>query len=237
MPFADDVQKLLALAGVPAAGTLKKNVDALCEMTGVPFSSIKETAATLDLVLAWASEVVPKVLAEAGLDTTGSMGKDVAALREAVGVDPSKFCLELRELCVSVGVESKQLQPGSPLANHSLWYVPPKPKAPPVVEAPCVCDKGVDQCKECKAIDHPCVCARVLCRAVDMPVSLCKAKVHACLCSTQFLEVTFSHNPRIAAVRPSGHNCYKGRLDGAPWLCRQHDGTAEPPKKKVKTEQ
>ena len=242
MPIADDVNKMLTSAGLAAAGNLKQNVDALCKMTGVNFTSMKDTVATLSEVLDWASEAVPKLNEEAGLDSTGKLGDDVDALAEAVGVDEGKFYVQLRELCTSMGVESEKMQHGSALfMKPDFWPTDAGPK-PKVVDAPCVCKKGVEECRNCNAKEHPCVCKMVLCTAVDQPMSVCKAKIHECLCDHSF-QMQFAGKP---AMYPKftdiyGNGIYFGSVTGAPHLCRQHNGVIdvtddEPKKKKAKKE-
>ena len=241
MPIADDVNKMLTSAGLAAAGNLKQNVDALCKMTGVSFTSMKDTVATLSEVLDWASEAVPKLNEEAGLDSTGKLGDDVDALAEAVGVDEGKFYVQLRELCTSMGVESEKMQLGSALfMKPDFWPTDAGPK-PKVIEAPCVCEKGVEECRGCKAKVHPCVCKTILCKAVDQPLHLCKASVHECLCTHHF-RATWTQEPDLACYVTQDHTYkWKGNVEGAPNLCRQHNGVIdvtddEPKKKKAKKE-
>lgn len=242
MPIAEDVNKMLTSAGLAAAGNLKQNVDALCKMTGVNFTSMKDTVATLSEVLDWASEAVPKLNEEAGLDSTGKLGDDVDALAEAVGVDEGKFYVQLRELCTSMGVESEKMQHGSALfMKQNFWPADAKPKTA-VIEAPCVCEKGVEQCRGCKAKVHPCVCKTILCGAVDQPLNLCKAKIHECLCGHSF-QMHFSRSPANYPSFSYGKSSgtYFGYVQGTPHLCLQHPDTIdvtddEPKKKKAKKE-
>jgi hypothetical protein len=240
MPIADDVNKMLTSAGLAAAGNLKQNVDALCKMTGVNFTSMKDTVATLSEVLDWASEAVPKLNEEAGLDSTGKLGDDVDALAEAVGVDEGKFYVQLRELCTSMGVESEKMELGSALfMKQNFWPTDAGPK-PKVVDAPCVCGEGVEECRGCKAKVHPCVCKKILCKAVDQPLHLCKAKIHECLCGHQF-KMQFSRSPANYPDFGSYQGVYSGYVRGAPHLCLQHPDTIdvtddEPKKKKAKKE-
>ena len=239
MPIADDVNKMLTSAGLATAGNLKQNVDALCKMTGVGFTSMKDTVATLSEVLDWASEAVPKLNEEAGLDATGKLGDDVDALVEAVGVDEGKFYVQLRDLCTSMGVESEKL---AALQKRDFWPAAQGAK-PKVVDAPCVCKKGLEQCRGCKAKVHPCVCKTVLCTAVDQPMNFCKAEIHECLCEDSF-SMRFSKSPANYPNYHIGGGIYCGSVTGAPHLCRQHSAPSgvidvtddEPKKKKAKKE-
>eukprot|EP00629_Pelagomonadales_sp_RCC1024_P006838 CAMPEP_0119272064 /NCGR_PEP_ID=MMETSP1329-20130426/8393_1 /TAXON_ID=114041 /ORGANISM="Genus nov. species nov., Strain RCC1024" /LENGTH=242 /DNA_ID=CAMNT_0007272117 /DNA_START=234 /DNA_END=962 /DNA_ORIENTATION=+ len=237
MPLNDDVKNLLTTTGVAAAGTLKENVDALCTATGIPFSSMKDTVDALKLLIAWSSEVMPKIVDEVGLEATGKLTEDVKAMRKEMGVAESKLYLELGELCDSLGVTSEKKLP---LMRR---FPAPKVTTAKVVEAPCVCTKGTEACRDCHAKEHPCVCER-LCDSIDQPVIYCKAKVHECICEHRF-EATFSFDPGIEGVKPCSYtHKIQGYIYGAK-VCRQHnvidvddsdDDEVKPAKKKVKKE-
>ena len=105
MPIADDVNKMLTSAGLATAGNLKQNVDALCKMTGVGFTSMKDTVATLSEVLDWAAEAVPKLNEEAGLDSTGKK-VGVAALEDKIIYDWHDYLVVCMDFYLALGARS-----------------------------------------------------------------------------------------------------------------------------------
>ena len=70
--------------GLASTGKLKPDVDALCEATELPFTQIKETVDALSSLCDFATEVVPKLCEDSGVEATGKLGDDVATLVEAL---------------------------------------------------------------------------------------------------------------------------------------------------------
>ena len=92
-----------------------------------------------------------------------------------------------------------------------------------------MCAKGVEECRDCKAKEHPCVCKSLLITAIDQPVDLCKAKVHECLCDYHHQGV-YSYDPGHNAT--GTYSSRNGHSNNAPWrvwwqgapkICRQHN--------------
>ena len=229
----DKVASITTAFGLTSKGSLRQDVDELCKATDVTFSTMKETVDALTSVCEFANEVVPKLCEDAGVEATGKLGDDVATLKTEIGVEATKFPLALKELAESMGVDVK------PDKLQKLMQLPcckEAAKTPTVkkIDAPCVCEKGVEECRNCKAKEHPCVCKSLLLKAVDQPVALCKAKVHECLCSGRFNGI-YSTNPGHGAkltmnseYGTPGYGTYCNlpwnlQSQGAPHLCRQHN--------------
>ena len=229
----DKVASITKAFGLPDKGSLRQNVDELCKATDVTFTIMKETVDALTSVCEFAKEVVLKLCEDAGVDATGKLGDDVATLKTEIGVEATKFPLALKELAESMGVDVK------PDKLQKLMQLPcckEAAKTPTVkkIDAPCVCAKGVEECRNCKAKEHPCVCKSLLLKAVDQPVALCKAKVHECLCSGRF-DGKYSYDPGHGAkmthnyeYNTPGYGTYcllpwNLQSEGAPHICRQHN--------------
>jgi hypothetical protein len=229
----DKVTSITKAFGLTSKGSLRQDVDELCKATDVTFTTMKETVDALSCVCEFANEVVPKLCEDAGVDATGKLGDDVATLKTEIGVEATKFPLALKELAESMGVDVK------PDKLQKLMQLPcckeaAKKPAEKQIDAPCVCAKGVEECRNCKAKEHPCVCLSLLLKAVDQPVALCKATKHACLCSSRF-DGKYSYDPGHGAqgtynndVRTQGYGTYclapwTLTSQGAPHLCRQHN--------------
>ena len=229
----DKVASITKAFGLPDKGSLRQNVDELCKATDVTFTTMKETVDALSCVCEFANEVVPKLCEDAGVDATGKLGDDVATLKTEIGVEATKFPLALKELAESMGIDVK------PDKLQKLMQLPcckEAAKTPTVkkIDAPCVCEKGVEECRNCKAKEHPCVCKSLLLKAVDQPVALCKAKVHECLCSGRF-DGKYSYDPGHGAkmthnyeYNTPGYGTYcllpwNLQSEGAPHICRQHN--------------
>ena len=229
----DKVASITKAFGLSSKGSLRQDVDELCKATDVTFTTMKETVDALSCVCEFANEVVPKLCEDAGVDATGKLGDDVATLKTEIGVEATKFPLALKELAESMGVDIK------PDKLQKLMQLPcckEAAKTPTVkkIDAPCVCEKGVEECRNCKAKEHPCVCKSLLLEAIDQPVALCKATKHACLCTSRF-DGKYSANPGHGAkltmnsdFSTPGYGTYCNlpwnlSSEGAPHLCRQHN--------------
>ena len=229
----DKVASITKAFGLTSKGSLRQDVDELCKATDVTFTTMKETVDALTSVCEFANEVVPKLCEDAGVDATGKLGDDVATLKTEIGVEATKFPLALKELAESMGVDVK------PDKLQKLMQLPcckEAAKTPTVkkIDAPCVCAKGVEECRDCKAKEHPCVCKSLLLEAIDQPVALCKATKHACLCTSRF-DGKYSANPGHGAkltmnsdFSTPGYGTYCNlpwnlSSEGAPHLCRQHN--------------
>ena len=230
----DKVASITKAFGLPDKGSLRQNVDELCKATDVTFTTMKETVDALSCVCEFANEVVPKLCEDAGVDATGKLGDDVATLKTEIGVEATKFPLALKELAESMGIDVK------PDKLQKLMQLPcckeaaTKKPAEKQIDAPCVCAKGVEECRNCKAKEHPCVCKSLLLEAIDQPVALCKATKHACLCTSRF-DGKYSANPGHGAkltmnsdFSTPGYGTYCNlpwnlSSEGAPHLCRQHN--------------
>ena len=212
---------------VLSTGKLKVDVDALCEATNVPFTQMKDTLNTLSAICDLATEAVPKLCEEVGVDATGKLVDDVKKLCTEVGVDQTKFPLALKELVESMGVDIKPAKLQNFLQTPVVAAAASKQtkfKTAKIIDVPCTCDQGIDACRNCKADDHPCVCKSILISCEDQPLQLCKAKVHDCLCRVRF-DGIFSKNPRISGIE-YGYHGYTGRTTGAAaGICRQHNKT------------
>ena len=219
----DKVASITKAFGLASKGSLRQDVDELCKATDVTFTTMKETVDALSCVCEFANEVVPKLCEDAGVDATGKLGDDVATLKTEIGVEATKFPLALKELAESMGVDVK------PDKLQKLMQLPcckEAAKTPTVkkIDAPCVCAKGVEECRDCKAKEHPCVRKSVLLAALDQPMHLCKAKVHECLC-TASSNLTYSSDPGNGASVENMHGGVIWRnysVRGAPACCRQH---------------
>jgi len=230
----DKVASITKAFGLTSKGSLRQDVDELCKATDVTFTTMKETVDALSCVCEFANEVVPKLCEDAGVDATGKLGDDVATLKTEIGVEATKFPLALKELAESMGVDVK------PDKLQKLMQLPcckeaaTKKPAEKQIDAPCVCAKGVEECRNCKAKEHPCVCKSLLLEAIDQPVALCKATKHACLCTSRF-DGKYSANPGHGAkltmnsdFSTPGYGTYCNlpwnlSSEGAPHLCRQHN--------------
>ena len=230
----DKVASITKAFGLASKGSLRQDVDELCKATDVTFTTMKETVDALSCVCEFANEVVPKLCEDAGVDATGKLGDDVATLKTEIGVEATKFPLALKELAESMGIDVK------PDKLQKLMQLPcckeaaTKKPAEKQIDAPCVCAKGVEECRNCKAKEHPCVCKSLLLEAIDQPVALCKATKHACLCTSRF-DGKYSANPGHGAkltmnsdFSTPGYGTYCNlpwnlSSEGAPHLCRQHN--------------
>ena len=223
MTVKDDVDKMIKEFGLASKDGIRADIDELCKATDVTFTTMKETVDALSCVCEFANEVVPKLCEDAGVEFTDKLGDDVATLKTEIGVEATKFPLALKELAESMGVDVK------PDKLQKLMQLPcckeaAKTPTAKQIDAPCVCAKGVEECRDCKAKEHPCVCKSVLLLALDQPVHLCKAKVHECLC-TETHQAVYSSDPGNGA---SVENMYGGviwrnySVRGAPACCRQH---------------
>ena len=231
----DKVASITKAFGLSSKGSLKTDVDELCKATDVTFTTMKETVDALACVCEFANEVVPKLCEDSGVEATGKLGDDVATLCKEIGVDQDdlKFPMALNALVESMGIDVK---PNTLMKLVQLPMFAEAQKKPAVkkIDAPCVCEKGVEECRNCKAKEHPCVCKSLLLKAIDQPVALCKAKVHECLCSGRFNGI-YSTNPGHGAKLTYNseygtpgygkHSILPWNLqsEGAPHLCRQHN--------------
>ena len=228
----DKVASITKAFGLASKGSLRQDVDELCKATDVTFTTMKETVDALSCVCEFANEVVPKLCDDAGVEATGKLGDDVATLKTEIGVEATKFPLALKELAESMGVDVK------PDKLQKLMQLPcckEAAKTPTVkkIDAPCVCAKGVEECRDCKAKEHPCVCKSLLITAIDQPVDLCKAKVHECLCDYHHQGV-YSYDPGHNAT--GTYSSRNGHSNNAPWrvwwqgapkICRQHNDESD----------
>jgi antitoxin component of RelBE/YafQ-DinJ toxin-antitoxin module len=227
LSLKDRAADICAKLGLTSTGKLKVDVDALCEATNVPFTQMKDTLNTLSAICDLATEAVPKLCEEVGVDATGKLVDDVKKLCTEVGVDQTKFPLALKELVESMGVDIKPAKLQNFLQTPVVAAAASKQtkfKTAKIIDVPCTCDQGIDACRNCKADDHPCVCKSILIECQDQPLQLCKAKVHDCLCRVRF-DGIFSKNPRISGVEEC-YRGYRGRTTGAAaGICRQHNLT------------
>ena len=154
------------------------------------------------------------------MDASGKLAADVTMLSKTCSVEATKFPLAVKELADSMQIQYADIY----TVMQQVPMLLNAANAPKKIEAPCVCAKGVEQCRDCKAKEHPCVCKSVLLLALDQPVHLCKAKVHECLC-TETHQAVYSSDPGNGA---SVENMYGGviwrnySVRGAPACCRQH---------------
>ena len=187
LSLKDRAADMCTKLGLASTGKLKPDVDALCEATELPFTQIKETVDALSSLCDFATEVVPKLCGDVGIEATGKLVDDVKTLCSETGIEQAKFPLALKELVESMGVDVKPAKMQNFLSIPMLAEAEKKQnkksqfKAPKVVDIPCTCDLGVEGCKTCRADDHPCVCSSVLIHCTDQPMKYCKAKTHECL--------------------------------------------------------
>ena len=220
MTVKEDIEKMMAQFGLEANGGAKADLDELCKATDVPFTGFAGTVAALKALTKFAGDVVPKIGKDLGVDASGKLGADVTMLCKECAVEATKFPLAVKELADSMQIQYADLHT---LLQH-LPMLASAANAPKKIEAPCVCAKGVDECRDCHATEHPCVCLSLLLLAVDQPMHLCKAKVHTCLCTAAHNSI-FSSDPGNGATyqeyqRPRNWSKY---CSGAPACCRQHN--------------
>ena len=136
----DKVASITKAFGLTSKGSLRQDVDALCETTDVPFTTMKDTVDALACVCEFAEEYVPKLCEDSGVDATGKLGDDVAALYTEIGVEATKFPLALKELTESMGIDVKpdKLQK---LMQLPMFAAAAKKPAVKKIDAPCVCTK------------------------------------------------------------------------------------------------
>ena len=220
MTVKDDVDKMITQFGLASKGGIRADIDELCKATDIPFTGIGATVAALKAITKFAGDIVPKICKELGVDASGKLAADVTMLSKTCSVEATKFPLAVKELADSMQIQYADIY----TVMQQVPMLLNAANAPKKIEAPCVCAKGVEQCRDCKAKEHPCVCKSVLLLALDQPVHLCKAKVHECLC-TETHQAVYSSDPGNGA---SVENMYGGviwrnySVRGAPACCRQH---------------
>ena len=240
LSLKDRAADMCTKLGLTSTGKLKPDVDALCEATELPFTQIKETVDALSSLCDFATEVVPKLCGDVGVEATGKLVDDVKTLCSETGVEQTKFPLALKELVESMGVDVKPAKMQNFLSIPMLAEAekkktkPKKFQSPKVIDVPCTCDLGVEGCRNCKADEHPCVCSSVLINCVDQPVKLCKAEIHECLCRFNFSGMWSTMPEGITtAMQPHQPFAYVGWTTGsAVGICRQHIPESDEPKKK-----
>ena len=222
MTVKDDVDKMMTQFGLASKDGIRADIDELCKATDIPFTGIGATVAALKAITKFAGDIVPKICKELGVDASGKLAADVTMLSKTCSVEATKFPLAVKELADSMQIQYADIY----TVMQQVPMLLNAANAPKKIEAPCVCAKGVEQCRDCKAKEHPCVCKSVLLLALDQPVHLCKAKVHECLCTeTHHPPSSLFIGPRKRGERRK--HVWRSHLRnysvrGAPACCRQH---------------
>jgi hypothetical protein len=220
MTVKEDVDKMMTQFGLASKAGIRADIDELCKATDIPFTGIGATVAALKAITKFAGDIVPKICKELGVDASGKLAADVTMLGKTCSVEATKFPLAVKELADSMQIQYADIY----TVMQQVPMLLNAANAPKKVEAPCVCAKGVEQCRDCKAKEHPCVCKSVLLSALDQPMHLCKAKVHECVCTAR-VNLQYSSDPGNGAsfINTYGGGTWaKNHVQGAPACCRQH---------------
>ena len=149
--------------GLASKAGIRADIDELCKATDIPHGHRRHRRG------AQGHHQVrrrhrPPICKELGVDASGKLAADVTMLSKTCSVEATKFPLavkELAELQIQYADIYAVMQQVPMFLNAA--------NAPKKIEAPCVCAKGAEQCRDCKAKEHPCVCSRSCSRLWTSP--------------------------------------------------------------------